>query len=73
MLLLMLKLSKSNAFKTSECEDVIVSPSWSNWKTLSNISVDTSGKVKDSREDDESLTILLSKGENLDMATINVV
>ena len=73
MLLLMLKLSNSNAFKTSECEDVIVSPSWSNWKTLSNISVDTSGKVKDSREDDESLTILLSKGENLDMATINVV
>ena len=72
MLLLMLKLSNSNAFKTSEFEDVIVSPSWSNWKTLSNIFVDTSGKVKDSREDDESLTILLSKGENFDMATINV-
>ena len=73
MSLLILKLSNSKAIKTSECEDVIVSPSWSNWKTFSNISMDTSGKLMDSRDDYESFTILLSKGENLDMATINVV
>ena len=72
MLLLMLKLSNSNAFKTSECEDVIVSPSWSNWKTLAGISVDTSGQQIASR-DDESFKILLRKGDKFDIATINVV
>ena len=35
--------------------------------------MDTSGKLIDSREDDECFKILLSKGENFDIATINVV
>ena len=60
-------LRNSRALKTSESEDVMVSPFRNKFKTLSRTVVGTSGICMDSREDGESFKILLSKGEKFDL------
>ena len=61
-------LRNCRALKTSESEDVVVSPFRNKFKILSRTLVGMSGILMDSREDGESFKILLSKGEKFDIA-----
>ena len=61
-------LRNCRALKTSESEDVVVSPFRNKFKILSRTLVGMSGILMDSREDGESSKMLLNKGEKFDIA-----